>query len=258
MWGETQQNGQPWVMHLQMDNPPKNKEFYFCINDWHYTSLLTEDLMELPLYMEPGTVCCVVWDISKSFFSATQKCHHIQGPLNVFSIVTPSFVATQERAAQQLGVFAQYNALIGVNATIAYERGTYLKTYLKSRYTSRLVHKGQLKVCCCSLMQSMCFVFVCRRIQTTATLITQIFLWDHLFGKAPQWTTQSFYDGWTHYVKYDQLVIYDHALTMFYGLNTYLWFADHDEYLVIPHQVPHPQIHHLISGNGMECICCCK
>lgn len=64
------------------------------------------------------------------------------------------------------------------------------------------------------------------------------------------WTNQSFYEGSTHYVKYDQLVIYDHALTMFYGLNAYLWFADQDEYLVIPHKLPHPQIHQLIFGNG--------
>lgn len=49
-------DGEPWV--LQAQTPlSEHLEFYFCVNDWTYSALITEEVMELPPYLEPHTVC---------------------------------------------------------------------------------------------------------------------------------------------------------------------------------------------------------
>lgn len=65
-------------------------------------------------------------------------------------------------------------------------------------------------------------------------------LWDSGTAKTPMWTERKWH------IKYDQLTIYDHVLTMFYGTNTYVWFADHDEMLVLPHHLHH-SVHYFIQ-----------
>lgn len=55
---ELLQDGQPWLLHMCMDNPPKDIDFYFFINDWNYTVLFSGGIMDLPRYSEPYTVRC--------------------------------------------------------------------------------------------------------------------------------------------------------------------------------------------------------
>lgn len=49
--------GQPWVLQMCMDDAPRDFEFYFSINNWQYTSLLTSSVINIPRYMEPYSVC---------------------------------------------------------------------------------------------------------------------------------------------------------------------------------------------------------
>ena len=48
---------QPWALQLRIDNPPADKEFFFCVDDWHYSALLSDELVPTHRYVEPGKVC---------------------------------------------------------------------------------------------------------------------------------------------------------------------------------------------------------
>lgn len=71
-------------------------------------------------------------------------------------------------------------------------------------------------------------------------IFAQIMVWDHGNALAPLAVVETFDDERGKYVKFDQITIYDHALTLFYGMNAYIYAADHDEFLVLPQ---HMQIH---------------
>ena len=55
-WGTMHKN-QPWALQLRIDNPPADKEFFFCVDDWHYSVLLSDELVPTHRYVEPGKVC---------------------------------------------------------------------------------------------------------------------------------------------------------------------------------------------------------
>ncbi len=57
-WGmqDDHREGEPWVLrgHTPLT---QHLEYCFCVNDWPYTALITEEMMELPPYIEPHSVC---------------------------------------------------------------------------------------------------------------------------------------------------------------------------------------------------------
>lgn len=71
------------------------------------------------------------------------------------------------------------------------------------------------------------------------------------------------------YVRFDQIQIYDHALTAFSGMNAYLFIADHDDFLLLPRVVEAPVLHNtLLHGmwlllhvhmhvKWITCFCAC-
>ncbi len=86
-------------------------------------------------------------------------------------------------------------------------------------------------------------------------------IWDHGSAMTPLTSQKTFGDDRDQYVKFDQITIYDHALTMFYGMNAYIFAVDHDEFLVLPQHVQPPVIHNtLLQGMGCcvayGCIAC--
>ncbi len=52
--------GKPWVLRGQTPwTEEHQQEFFFCVNDWAYTALISEEIMELPSYIAPHVVCHV-------------------------------------------------------------------------------------------------------------------------------------------------------------------------------------------------------
>lgn len=51
--------GKSWLLRGQtpLSDP---LEFYFCADDWAYTALITQDVMDLPPYIEPHVVRCLL------------------------------------------------------------------------------------------------------------------------------------------------------------------------------------------------------
>ncbi len=49
-------DGQPWVLHMCMDDMPHEFELYFSVNDWQYTTLLSSSVVSLSHYIEPYSV----------------------------------------------------------------------------------------------------------------------------------------------------------------------------------------------------------
>lgn len=70
--------------------------------------------------------------------------------------------------------------------------------------------------------------------------------------------TRETFPGFNEYevyiVEFDQTVLFNHALTAMYGMNTYIFLADNDEVLAIVPQVPAPAIHNLLM-HGMLGLC---
>lgn len=150
-------------------------------------------------------------------------------------------------AAQHAALFAEYHASLGFNATILYERGTYLRRLFRFPETKKLLHKGDLKVWTCYWVRGK----TCTSVQPVDVQpLAQLMLWDQGTARAPLWAQQSFWGASKHYVKYDQILIYDHALTALYGMNAYMYLGDSDEYLVLPQEVPYGSKihHHLLHG----------
>ncbi len=74
-------------------------------------------------------------------------------------------------------------------------------------------------------------------------------LWDHGFGKTMLSRQQTMFNKFL-YVRFDQIQIYDHALTAFSGMNAYLYIADHDDFLMLPKPMEAPALHNTIM-HGM-------
>lgn len=80
-------------------------------------------------------------------------------------------------------------------------------------------------------------------------------MWDHEFGKTPLSRMQVMHEKIVH-IRFDQIAIYDHALTTFYGMNAYLYIADHDEFLIIPQPMDPPLLHNtMLQGVSIESPC---
>lgn len=63
-------------------------------------------------------------------------------------------------------------------------------------------------------------------------------VWDQHSSRVPLLVKPHFTDRNDTYAKYDQQQVYDHALTMLYGMNAYVLIVDHDELLVLPQETP--------------------
>ncbi len=74
-------------------------------------------------------------------------------------------------------------------------------------------------------------------------------LWDHGTAFAPISNKEKFPDD-PYAGQFDELVVYDHALTMLYGMNSYVLLADHDEFVILPQHMPFPAIHNTMM-HGM-------
>lgn len=69
-----------------------------------------------------------------------------QGTLNVYSILNPFFKIDPKAAVRQLSQYVQHHAQLGLNATILYERGMYLRHLQEDDDTSLFMDRGNLKV----------------------------------------------------------------------------------------------------------------
>ncbi len=61
-------------------------------------------------------------------------------------MLCPLFGVEPNIAAKQVAQYARHNALLGFNATILYERGTYLPILVHDHATRKLLHSGDLQV----------------------------------------------------------------------------------------------------------------
>lgn len=71
------QVGQPWVLHGQTPLS-ESLEYYFCINDWPYTAFIAQDMVDLPPYVQPRTVCKAGGELCAGLFFTHKP--HIIGP----------------------------------------------------------------------------------------------------------------------------------------------------------------------------------
>lgn len=77
-------------------------------------------------------------------------------------------------------------------------------------------------------------------------------MWDQGISKTPLWKSPVFEHDLL-YVRYDMFLIYDHALTAFYGTNSYLYFGDIDEFLLFSLPIEAPVLHNTFTqGMVME------
>lgn len=74
-------SGQPWLLHMVMDDPAEHWEFYFGINEWNYTAYMTNSFMQTPAYVAPGSVCACSNDIKTCTFLHIVKLFQHRGPL---------------------------------------------------------------------------------------------------------------------------------------------------------------------------------
>lgn len=71
-------------------------------------------------------------------------------------------------------------------------------------------------------------------------------LWDHGSALAPLATRESLPPDDPHFPQYDELNVYEHALTIMYGMNAYILIADIDEYMILPQPLTLPSIHNAL------------
>ncbi len=79
------------------------------------------------------------------------------------------------------------------------------------------------------------------------THVTQLMLWDHGSALAPMVTREAIPHD-PHFPQYDELNVCDHALTILYGMNAYVFIVDMDEFLML--EGPTPIIHSALD-HGM-------
>ncbi len=66
----------------------------------------------------------------------------------MYAALTPLYQSSWSDAARHVVLYTKYHAELGFNATILYERGPYLRHLFKDAAVDRLLHAGDLKVCC--------------------------------------------------------------------------------------------------------------
>ncbi len=145
-WGPSE-DGQPWVLRGQTPLT-EHFEYYFCVNDWHYTALITQEMTELPPYIEPHSVC-VVFTFCFIITAACAPSHHIllnQATPTVYAIVKPLFTYDPGQAIKVIYFNAEIYAQLGFNSTILYERGTYMRHLQNHAATATQMQRGVLKV----------------------------------------------------------------------------------------------------------------
>ncbi len=81
------------------------------------------------------------------------------------------------------------------------------------------------------------------------THVTQLMLWDHGSAFAPMVTREAIPDD-PHFPQYDELNVYEHAMTVLYGMNAYVFIVDMDEFLVLggPPSTVHSALDHGMLG----------
>ncbi len=74
-------------------------------------------------------------------------------------------------------------------------------------------------------------------------------LWDHGTALVPMITKGAIPDDpYFQIPMYDQLIVYEHALTTLHGMNAYAFFVDLDEFLILP--LPPSTVHNALD-HGM-------